>query len=138
MQRKRQQLLLITGYKYVCQEECKFPIHSQWNAVGFLPQPSYVTSSCKSAIGFSLCTWSYTHIKALKISKEGFCILCQMSGVTTKCWEGYTRVIPKVQGNTIFFLAKLVRPWPYWLYHCCQPCNGCPMDTWKGGLDGTV
>ena len=80
MQKERQQLLLITSYNGVYQEDYKIlasfpgspppapfsffvgvrgepgneankiPIHSLWHAVEVLPQPSYVTSSCKSAI----------------------------------------------------------------------------------------
>ena len=36
--------------KGVYQEDYKIPIHSLWHAIEVLPQPSYVTSSCKSAI----------------------------------------------------------------------------------------
>ena len=50
MQKEREQLLLITSYNGVYQEDYKIPIHSLWHAVEVLPQPSYVTSSCKSAI----------------------------------------------------------------------------------------
>ena len=50
MQKGSEQLLLITSYNGVYQEDYKIPIHSLWHAVEVLPQPSYVTSSCKSAI----------------------------------------------------------------------------------------
>ena len=52
MQKERQQLLLITSYNGVYQVGYKIPIHSLWHAVEVLPQPSYVTSLCKSAIVF--------------------------------------------------------------------------------------
>ena len=52
MQKEREQLLLITSYNGFYQEDYKIPIHSLWHGVEVLPhaQPSYVTSSCKSAI----------------------------------------------------------------------------------------
>ena len=50
MQKERQQLLLITSYNGVYQVGYKIPIHSLRHAVEVLPQPSYVTSLCKSAI----------------------------------------------------------------------------------------
>ena len=50
MQKERQQLLLITSYNGDYQEGYKIPIHSLWHVVEVLPQPSYVTSLCKSAI----------------------------------------------------------------------------------------
>ena len=52
MQKGSEQLLLITSYNGVYQEDYKIPIHSLWRAVEGLPQPSYVMSSCKSAIEF--------------------------------------------------------------------------------------
>ena len=50
MQKEWQQLLLIASYNSVYLEDYKIPIHSLWHAIEVLPQPSYVTSSCKSAI----------------------------------------------------------------------------------------
>ena len=45
------------------QEEYEFAVHSLWHAVEVLPQPSYVTSLCKSAIAyFQSCyhVWRYS------------------------------------------------------------------------------
>ena len=68
MQKERQQLLLITSYNGVYQEDYKIPIHSLLHAVEVLPQHSYVTSSCKSPaiakVVTQLCTTSSTDLNS--------------------------------------------------------------------------
>ena len=61
MQKEREQLLLITSYNGFYQEDYKIPIHSLWHGVEVLPQPSYVTSSCKSAIMLVYVFVTYMH-----------------------------------------------------------------------------
>ena len=80
MQKGSKQLLLITSYKCVYQEVYKIPIHSLWHTIEVLPQPLYVTSSCKSAIALS--TWICTCIEAMyHVSTSSYNVSCSFPSI---------------------------------------------------------
>ena len=66
----------------VYQEDYKIPIHSLWHTVEILPQPSYMMSSCKSAI---VC-----HVREV-FSKAGITAMLLYVRVMSRqkwCYEG--------------------------------------------------